>query len=122
MVYFIDRAFDRPIQFFGKFALAFFGTSVRHLRRGGRAQIRLRYFADPDPATLARRCDRSLRRPLSVCSVSSRRSRHGSITTPAGGHPTRSSGWCSTRHHHRAESCRSGVAGCADPMVLGCAA
>ena len=27
-VYFIDRAFDRPIQFFGKFALAFLGLSI----------------------------------------------------------------------------------------------
>ena len=27
-VYFIDRAFDRPIQFFGKFALTFLGASV----------------------------------------------------------------------------------------------
>jgi hypothetical protein len=27
MVYFIDRAFGRPIQFFGKFALAFLGLA-----------------------------------------------------------------------------------------------
>jgi glycosyltransferase involved in cell wall biosynthesis len=28
LVYFIDRAFDRPIQFFGKLALAFFGLAL----------------------------------------------------------------------------------------------
>ena len=28
MIYFIDRAFDRPIQFFGKLAFAFFGLSL----------------------------------------------------------------------------------------------
>jgi glycosyltransferase involved in cell wall biosynthesis len=28
LVYFIDRAFDRPIQFFGKFALAFLGLAL----------------------------------------------------------------------------------------------
>jgi dolichol-phosphate mannosyltransferase len=28
IVYFIDRAFDRPIQFFGKFALAFLGLAL----------------------------------------------------------------------------------------------
>ena len=32
IVYFLDRAFDRPIQFFGKFGLGFLDPRGRHLR------------------------------------------------------------------------------------------
>ena len=52
ILYFIDRAFDRPIQFFGKLGLGFLVLAVGDLRLGGGAQIRLRRHLIQTPLPL----------------------------------------------------------------------
>ena len=53
ILYFIDRAFDRPIQFFGKFGIGFLFLSLGSFCLGACTQIRSRRFADSDAAAIA---------------------------------------------------------------------
>jgi hypothetical protein len=57
ILYFIDRAFDRPMQFFGKLGLAFWGLAFLTL---GWAVVLWRDL-DPDAAAAARCHDRTFR-------------------------------------------------------------
>ena len=61
ILYFIDRAFDRPMQFFGKLGLAFWGLALLTLGWALGLKLRLRGYSDPDAAAAARRDDRTFR-------------------------------------------------------------
>ena len=95
IVYFIDRAFDRPIQCFGKLGLGFLLLAVAIFGRG----LALKYAGDvtliqtPLPLLAA---TIGLSVSSFFCSGSSRRCRRAPITRRAGGRPTRSGGSCST--------------------------
>ena len=95
IVYFIDRAFDRPIQFFGKLGLGFIILAVAIFGWG----LALKYAGDvtliqtPLPLLAA---TIGLSVSSFFCSGSSRRCRRAPITRRAGGRPTRSGGSCST--------------------------
>src|SRR6516165_3772342 len=95
IVYFIDRAFDRPIQFFGKLGLGFLLLAVAIFGWG----LALKYAGDvtliqtPLPLLAA---TIGLSVAAVLCSKSSRRCTRAPITRRAGGRPTRSGGSCST--------------------------
>ena len=95
IVYFIDRAFDRPIQFFGKLGLGFLLLAVAIFGWG----LALKYAGDvtliqtPLPLLAA---TIGLSVSSFFCSGSSRRCRRASITRRAGDPPTRSGGRFST--------------------------
>ena len=64
IVYFIDRAFDRPIQFFGKLGFLSFGLSSLVMLWA----LGLKYLAnvesDPDATAIARSHHRIVRHPI----------------------------------------------------------
>ena len=97
LVYFIDRAFDRPIQFFGKIGAGLSQPVAGDLRLGFDAQIRRRHLVGPDAAAVAVGGDRSFRRPVSAARHHRRGPGADLFRGARAGCPTRSGVWCSIR-------------------------